>query len=285
MALRSVVLCFCLLANFSSVQSDGSVDQGGEKATMRKERVSENVEQDTKAIGDLHEDDGADLHEEDGAELNEEERNLAEEDGSAEAGSAEEEGEEGEADEDDEGEEEMGEDDEDSDIHYVPHKSLIELEKMHEHGNGTKESILALISDDHEQSLPDDEVMVPVRLEGHTEHFPTALEQMEPSAFLEGVMKGRNLPDLKPIQLMELRQESDSDDGEEGEEDEEGDDELAEDEDSQEGGEAEESDDGIEEDEESADPAPDDADASTGDIDAESETAATGEETVKAVTA
>merc|ERR1712083_364657 len=101
--------------------------------------------------------------------------NLHEED--AEQQGEDEEGAEGE---DEEDEEAVGEEDEDTDFHYVPEKSLLELEKMHASGTATKDAILALISDEHEESLPDAEVMVPVKLEGYVEHLPSILDHLEP---------------------------------------------------------------------------------------------------------
>merc|ERR1712217_29193 len=92
----------------------------------------------------------------------------------AEEGS--EEGEEGEEEnEEEEGEEEeedpsMAEEEQDGDVHYVSSTSLIELEKMHAAGNATKEAILAHISDEHKATLPDEEVMVPIKMEGHNGH-------------------------------------------------------------------------------------------------------------------
>merc|ERR1712048_888416 len=107
-------------------------------------------------------------------------------------------------------------------VHYVSSTSLIELEKLHAAGNATKEDILAHISDEHEETLPDEEVMVPIKMEGHTEHFPTILDHVEPTAFLEKVMAGRNDPELKSMTLAELRTEENTEEDAETEEGEEG---------------------------------------------------------------
>merc|ERR1712066_552556 len=133
-------------------------------------------------------------------------------------------GEESEEENEEEEEEEdpsMAEEEQDGDVHYVSSTSLIELEKMHAAGNATKEDILAHISDKHEETLPHEEVMVPIKMEGHTEHFPTILDHVEPTAFLEKVMAGRNDPELKSMTLTELRAEENTEEDTETEEEEE----------------------------------------------------------------
>merc|ERR1712187_765234 len=167
----------------------------------------------------------ADAETEEGEEGEESEGEELEE--GEEGGEGNEEGEEGEEENEEEEEEEdpsMAEEEQDGDVHYVASASLIELEKMHAAGNATKEGILAQISDEHEETLPDEEVMVPIKMEGHNEHFPTILDHVEPTAFLEKVMAGRNDPELKSMTLAELRaeenteEEAETEEGEEGEE-------------------------------------------------------------------